>query len=131
MARTHQDDFSILAVVEWPLPEASTRTLHRDEIFCSCQSPLKCGTTSKQVMQDDKDVMTSVDFDADQVRGMIVAWEAVNQDETAASVDLNLDAQTVFEPVRRLRTSEPPSKFQRSPKRSVIRSNSQKYLEGI
>ena len=120
MARTHQEDFPLLSVVDFPQTETST-----NDTLCShgCSNKSESEARAQQQVEDLPDNSIS-----EEIHVIIAAWEAclknqnkvVDGEDTAACLDLDSSDDTIFEPIRRLRSSDPPTRFQRSPKRNVI-----------
>ena len=118
MARTHQEDFPLLSVVDFPQTETST-----NDTLCShgCSNKSESEARAQQQVEDLPDNSIS-----EEIHVIIAAWEAClkNQNKVVDGEDITASSNdTIFEPTRRLLSSDPPTRFQRSPKRNVVRSH--------
>ena len=120
MARNQQADFTSLSVVDCLQTENSIR-----HTFCSrgCSNKSESEDSAQHQNKDLPD-----NYISEEIRVIIAAWEAclkvqntmIDREDTAACLNSDSGDDAIFEPTRRLRSSDPPTRFQRSPKRNVV-----------
>ena len=107
MLQLEQQDFFSLAVVELPCCEGSLDSKYKERVF-------------------EKEVQVPVSFVSEEVHAMITEWDisaAVEHTQAEYSTSSNVSRMS-SEPLRQMPTlapSAPPSKFQRSSKKSSAR----------